>query len=204
MFNLSEEDVENIELAKEEEGDTWKSGHLNDWKKRIKSHLRDLQGESCCYCRKNIAGEFSLVLDIEHILPKSVYQEYMFETSNLAVACKRCNMDLKKADISFLVEGADVTQLPFKSSQFMFIHPNLDIYSNHLRYIVVIDGDLKLIKYQPVNSSAKGHYTYDYFKLRDLEIDSMDVAQGAPQTPDISDAISESLADRIRSLLLDR
>jgi len=27
--------------------------------------------ESCCYCRRSLEGEFNLVIDREHVLPKS-------------------------------------------------------------------------------------------------------------------------------------
>lgn len=157
----------------------WTSPSLADIKKKIKSYKRENLGEICCYCQRDTTSEFSMVLDIEHIIPKSVRVRHMFTMKNLSVSCKRCNMQIKKADTSFLVFPID--ELPirvFKSKYYKFIHPNLDNIEEHLELNISRKGRARIIKYLSPNHSEKGIFTYKYFKLRELEIDAANKAQG--------------------------
>lgn len=202
-LDLTEEDKNSIRLAISEGGDIWNSGHLTQLKRKIKNHYRDIQGEQCCYCRKNSNGEFNMVLDIEHILPKGrpEFKKFMFRIQNLSVACKRCNMSVKKDDISFTSDQADFSIEPFLSGNYKFIHPNVDAYFDHLSYDVTIRNDQTMIKYTAVNGSAKGEFTYDYFRLNELEIDSFSQAQGVQEMPEVSNSIDDDIAHEIEQLL---
>lgn len=157
----------------------WKLNKLKPIKKKIKTKKRTDQQETCCYCQRDTAGEYTMVLDIEHILPKSLRLKSMFTLKNLAVSCKRCNMEIKKANTDFLT--VPINQLPkrvFKSHLYKFVHPNLDIPELHLKRRVVQEGRARITKYVFPNQSAKGRYTYEYFKLIDLEVDYANKAQG--------------------------
>jgi hypothetical protein len=45
----------------------------------------------------------------------------------------------------------------------------------------------RLLKYRVFNGSTKGAFTYEYFKLKNLELSSFDEAQGASERIEISE-----------------
>ncbi|PHR63350.1 MAG: HNH endonuclease [Idiomarina sp.] len=148
-------------------------------KAKIKSFSLIKTGNRCCYCGRNIHGEFGMVIDIEHILPKSIYPKYMFRGCNLSVSCKRCNMNIKRSKTDFLSgDGTKKTGKLFRSKLYKFIHPNLDKYDSHLLLISSQVGRKVMLKYMVVDESRKGAYTYRYFKLERLEKNNFDMAQG--------------------------
>ncbi|MFL7032423.1 HNH endonuclease [Vibrio lentus] len=157
----------------------WKDKKLDTVKRKIKDHKRIYTYDLCCYCQRDTTEEFNMVLDIEHIIPKSARVKHMFTMKNLSVSCKKCNMKIKNEDLSFLVD--DVVNLPsniFKSRYYKFIHPNLDKVFRHLERNCVQQGRVRLVKYHFPNNSDKGKYTYEYFKLKEFEIEKANQAQG--------------------------
>lgn len=199
-MDFSKEDIDNIEEAIRQGGDIWDSQLLKEVKAKIKDFCRIRQGQQCCYCRRQMTGEFKMVIDIEHILPKSKYKKYMFKLVNLAVSCKRCNMPMKREDDSFFTGQKDNYSTHFLSGNYRIIHPNLDVYSQHLEYLVNIVNDKVMIKYNVKSDSEKGRYTYDYFKLMDLEVNSFSDVQGASiETPN-RDLIDDETAKKIEDL----
>lgn len=206
LIVLSETELAIIESIRVAGAKSWDLKEFAKIKSRIKDHYRKLQSQQCCYCRKNFHGEFNMVIDVEHILPKShpKFVKYMYEPFNFSAACKRCNMFIKKNDISFLEDVDETEKTPRSSSNYKFIHPNLDKYFEHLAYDVSMRNDKKLIKYTPMNSSSKGSYTYTYFKLHQLEIDSINENQGVSESPLISPAIEPDLAQQIVGALKEK
>lgn len=200
-MNLTEQDIKNIESAIEAGGDIWNNPLVKDFKDRVKIYYRNLGNEQCCYCKKNSHGEFKLVLDIEHILPKGQpeFRELMFVLTNLNVACKRCNMNVKGTRTDFVHDINNAANNHEDSNQYKFIHPNSDVYFNHIAYIQRIENDKKLIKYKVLNNSAKGEHTYKYFRLMELEIDSINQAQGLKQKSEFSEKIDQSIQERLRN-----
>ncbi|WP_446083290.1 HNH endonuclease [Acinetobacter sp. 1125_18A] len=175
--------------------------HLNDLKSsKLKPFLHFRTDQRCCYCYRDQTGEFSFVLDIEHILPKSVFNDCFYDLDNLSISCKRCNMNIKKDDYSFL--KSDLLSLAkklnpsrrvyfkrkdiihklsfkkdyFNSSLYSIIHPNLDKYDDHIDYIKSDYKGNRLTIYKPI--TQKGKYTYEYFRLNEFEINSFKQAQG--------------------------
>lgn len=177
-FKFSSNDIRLVRRKVSTLTHKWSDTDLYDFKRRIKNHLL-LRQKKCCYCGTTFHNLHRMNIDIEHIIPVSKWRNYMFKMRNLSLACKRCNLAIKGDDTSFLV--ADSNLLPkrkFKSSFYKFIHPNLDIYKNHLHLHIQQENDYLLIKYTVVNESSKGKFTYNYFKLDRLEINTFDKAQG--------------------------
>ncbi|KQH85750.1 hypothetical protein AMR76_10720 [Vibrio furnissii] len=203
-YVLTREDVNNIGAAIKEGGNIWSSEHIADFKQNLKSHYRTAQNEQCSYCKRVIRGEFKMVLDIEHILPKGerAFKKFMFDPKNLCVSCKRCNMEIKGSDTSFIVDGTSFEDEFYASDKYLFLHPHSDNYWDSINYSVAIENDIQLIQYTVVNDCPKGLYTYNYFKLEQLEIDIVDEAQGV-ETESISPAIDEDLALEIQELFQD-
>lgn len=193
-YIFSEDDLLSIEAARLDEADTWSSNAISNLKRKIKDHIRQELREKCCYCRRSTRDEFAMVLDIEHILPKHEYDEFMFEVQNLSVACKRCNMQIKGADLSFISPEADMLITPFLSDNYLLIHPNLDNYYEHIEVLSVRQNDNELILYSTINDSEKGIYTYNYFRLYNLEVRSFDKVQGIVEDDDFDMFAQETIA----------
>lgn len=198
-YKLDNEDAESIREAIAERGNIWQSEHLLEFKRKVKEFYRAQQDEQCCYCRKLTVGEFSMVLDIEHILPKGNprYRNLMFEPKNLSVACKRCNMSIKRQDTSFVNE---IDGPFFHSGKYKFIHPHSDCYWEHIEYSVVVENNASLVHYTVNENSSKGVYTYEYFRLDELEVNSFNEAQGV-EDEEISPQIDDDIRAEIRQLM---
>jgi uncharacterized protein (TIGR02646 family) len=200
-LDINEDDLNSVKKAIEEGGKIWDNELLKDFKRKIKEYNRYLQGEQCCYCRKNFGDEFNMVIDIEHILPKGKYKSLMFETFNLSIACKRCNMEIKGEDISFITDNDAVTNDPKNSDHYKLIHPNLDDYFTHIRYVVRTINAKTIVKYKILNNSLKGNFTYKYFELSEIESESYSQAQGIKVAEKLAQSIEPNLAKEIEQLL---
>lgn len=194
-----------IAQAKNEGGNIWENAILSTIKRRIKLYYRTGNSEQCCYCKRDLQDEFNMVIDIEHILPKAnvMFTEYMFDFENLNISCKRCNMNIKKNRIDFIVDLNTIKPNYKVSGKYHFIHPNLDSYFDHIDYESTIRNNKKLIKY--TSKSDKGEYTYLYFHLNRIEIDTLSKAQGVEikaneLNPDIPEDIKVNLEGLIDKL----
>jgi len=171
-----------IRTAFETTSAPWKDKSLEDLKRKIKDYYLSLKTPArCSYCQRSLNAEFRMVIDIEHILPKEQFPKYMFEPFNLNISCKRCNMNIKGRDISFIdsTNPIDIgSNEACQSSTYKLIHPNFDEFFNHIQRISKEYDQNTLVKYSVVKNSSKGHYTYDYFKLKEFEINSLNVIQG--------------------------
>lgn len=201
VLDINRQDLANIETAIQAGGKIWDNDLLKDFKRKIKTYNRHKQNEQCCYCRKNFEGEFNMVIDIEHILPKKHFKHLMFATYNLSISCKRCNMIIKNEDISFVTDSVAVNANPTDTNLYKIIHPNFDNYFAHIDYFTKTTNDRKIIKYKVLADSSKGQFTYDYFQLTELEIDSINKAQGLKETYELSDNIDQEIAKKIEDLL---
>jgi hypothetical protein len=86
-------------------------------------------------------------------------------------------MVCKGKDEGFIVAGHQADSLN-SSGCYAFIHPNFDLYKDHLERRAQEANDTNIVKYTVQNGSEKGEYTYDYFNLKGLEVGSFDTAQG--------------------------
>ncbi|WP_329922657.1 hypothetical protein [Stenotrophomonas geniculata] len=160
----------------------WNSKSLMPVRSKIRNHHRMLQKDSCCYCKKDFVDDHPMGVDIEHVLPKSKYLNLAICKVNLSVACKRCNMRIKRDRLDFILGGVeflsegDVSD----SGRYSIIHPNLDVYMEHIAVVFAKVEELLLRRYVKVDSSAKAQCTIEYFGLRSLEIDELDELQGIP------------------------
>lgn len=177
MIRFNQSELEIIERNSIVGG--WESPEAAEVKEKIVSYLRD-QINSCCYCQTSMHGWHNISKDPEHILPKRHFPKFIFALPNLSVACKRCNMQIKNQDYAFFSEGLGCVT-PFNSSFYSIVHPNLDNYFDHIEiYSEVANGTLVTI-YFPIEGSAKGKATYEYFQLEKLEVYKLNLAQGLPE-----------------------
>ena len=199
-FNINEEEQSAIDAAlatsKPWDHEQDELGDHKDVLLQLKVRIRDFHllrhGNSCCYCAKNFEGEFTYVLDREHVLPKDDFRSLAFTLCNLGVACKKCNMRIKGRDTSFVVDIGTILLNYDRSDRYLIIHPNFDRFSDHIAVSENILDENKLVAYKARNGSTKGTYHYDYFKLSDREIESLDQAQGlSPESSDIARQVFE-------------
>lgn len=200
-LDITKTDVDNIKAAIAAGGKIWEHQLLADFKRKIKDYNRYLQSEQCCYCRRSLADEFNMVIDIEHVLPKKHFSEFMFETFNLSVSCKRCNMEIKGEDISFVTNVNAVKASPMDTNLYRLIHPNLDDYFSHIKYLVKTVNAKSIVKYQVFKGSIKGDFTYKYFDLSEIENEALNQAQGIKVVEKLSEEIDPKIAKEIRDLL---
>lgn len=164
-------------------------------KKRIREFHLERQRSKCCYCRMNLHGGGDFIIDREHIVPKEKFKELTYVISNLSVACKRCNMQLKKRDISFLVDSKTILNNHSVADQYLFIHPNYERYSSFIKKISFEVDENTYVKYTK-EDHPKADYTYTYFDLRALEVDNFDQGQGIA-TSNKASGVRERLAQEI-------
>lgn len=186
-FTYTEAEHNAIQLALQTD-DPWLHGAevlaaVSDTLRQLKDRLRDhhlaRHQHTCCYCRSNLYGGGRFSIDREHILPKEQFPAFSYRVENLAVACKRCNMQFKGRSLSFLaVPSAQVTQVPGERAWFKFVHPNLDAWGSHLHRYAQQIGTHNFVAYKVIGNSAKGQWTWEFFGLGQLEVDSFDRAQG--------------------------
>lgn len=199
-------EIDTIKEAIADGGDVWNNDKLADVKRKIKTHYRNLsQIEACCYCRRDFRDEHNIVIDIEHVLPKSRYSEFMFEMENLNISCKRCNMKIKGEKHDFVVDVATIRN-DFKiSKQYKFIHPNFDVYTDNLDHVSFTMNNSKLVKF--TKKSDKGEYTFNYFQLDKIEVNTFNAAQGIVvksggeiMITNLSDQDSSTLTELLKGL----
>jgi len=196
MFSEKEKTL--IESVIQEGGEIWENPKLAPIKTKIKETIKPKLEDQCCYCRKNLHNEFNMVIDIEHVLPQKKFPNYIFEPLNLSLACKRCNMQIKKDDISFFLNDNSLENTPFNKENYLFIHPNLDNYFENMIVCTFIINNKKLIKYKSLR--PKGVYTYKYFELEKLEINSFNKMQDIKDDV-LSDAIDIDIKNEVQKLL---
>lgn len=173
-------------------------GVKNDLIKSVKTKIQDhhltRHGKTCCFCRTILHGGGYFMIDREHMLPKGndIYRPYSFSTWNLSVSCKRCNMQFKGEDDSFVVNKTDPARF-ISSDNYLLLHPNFDKWDDHLCREARQVNTKILVKFTRTSSNPKGDYTYNYFHLEDLEINSFDEVQGAKRAALESE--SESVAE---------
>jgi len=163
-------------------------------KTKIRAHHLARHGETCCYCRTILHGAGYFMIDREHILPKGnpTYKPYSFAIWNLSISCKRCNMQFKGEDDGFVADKKNTASFT-SSSNYQFLHPNFDSWDQHLCRNAHQVNTKYVVKYTLTSTNPKGQYTYDYFDLKGLEIDSFDAAQGVKRAAPGSE--SESVAE---------
>jgi hypothetical protein len=161
---------------------------LRSVKRRIQDFHLKRQGSTCCYCRTNLLGGGPFMTDREHVLPKSRFRSLTYTISNLSVSCKRCNLQFKKNRIDFVVDHESVEAKHDQSDQYLFAHPNFD-YLDELIERLSTQVNRKVAVTYKVSNQLKAHFTYEYFNLKELEIDSFQESQGGRSLDEVEQEV---------------
>lgn len=106
--------------------------NINSFRKDIRNHYLDEQNLTCFYCKQYIFSKNGLHWQVEHILPKSLFPQFLLEPINLIVICPTCNSE--KGDQNPLNgnNACNKIKYPSKGSRFKIIHPFYDNYEEHI------------------------------------------------------------------------
>ena len=110
----------------------WEKPVFDAIKTKVRDNLRPKQNNKCCYCKKELGYDIKEV-DIEHIVPKSEYQNFTFVPLNLALSCPACNT--KKGESKIL--SKEIKRYPKTTKSFLIVHAHYDSYNQH---IIIHDG----------------------------------------------------------------
>lgn len=109
-------------------GKVWKKKGFAPIKNNIKEHYLSEQQWICPYCYLEMR-RYGDDLDIEHIVPKGIHPNFMFEPKNLAVSCRHCNRTKK---VEETLVNSTVTIYPTNGNGFQIIHPHFDDYWDYM------------------------------------------------------------------------
>lgn len=196
-FEFSDADKKLIEAALKLPK-PWECPSVVKIKTAIKDFHLGVSKDVCCYCQRELHGEFTMVVDAEHVLPisKPEYKPLAFTIWNLSASCKRCNMLVKKDKVDFL----DPSVKDIKNSQhYKLAHPNFDEAEDHLMRAVSQMGKTRIVKYVVVTAD-KGRFTYDFFRLKDLELALFDAAQRPQVQAAVERASKELMHEQVAAL----
>ncbi len=110
----------------------WEKSCLADFKDRIRAYYKKKQYRRCAYCR-TIVHESQASAEVEHIVPKSKREGWMYKTFNMCYSCKLCNAN--KGYQKPILANEDVEDLPHDSIEYLLIHPHIDRYSEHIEIV---------------------------------------------------------------------
>lgn len=109
-------------------------------------------------------------------------------------------MKIKQNRTDFIVDTMTIESNAQDVNQYLFCHPNLDDYFKNIEYYVEIHNHKKLIKYKYLTN--KGLYTYNYFKLFQIEVNTLNAVQGINiENTELSEQIPIETQQEIESLL---
>jgi uncharacterized protein (TIGR02646 family) len=138
----------------------WDTEDLEELRKEIRDFYRTEQKAICSYCRQAISIVYPTNAHIEHIAPKSLHPEYIFEAKNLCVICSDCNQIKRNQEtineIPDTIKKKYKTKYPDKPDDFFLVHPHFDDYDKH---ILIING------FYVDNDSKKGNFTIGACRL---------------------------------------
>lgn len=112
----------------------WGDDDLEPVRVEIRNHYRIVQRLICAYCLQQISIRSASGAPIEHIAPKSIYPQFIFEPKNLCIICPDCNEFKRNREV--MVDRAITTnpkiRYPSNGTQFRIVHPHFDDYGIHI------------------------------------------------------------------------
>lgn len=131
----------------------WSAVELEELRCYVRDFYRIEQRGYCAYCKNKVSLQAAANCQVEHIVPKSLYRNFMFDPRNLCVVCADCNQIKREQEV--LNQSPDTLssrghrRYPRSGNSFRIVHPHFDTYADH---ILVVGGLY-------VDKTAKGHFT---------------------------------------------
>lgn len=137
----------------------WGDDDMQEIRTDLREYYRIAQNGKCAYCKNDISLRSASNAQVEHIVPKSKYPEFIIVPKNLCVICSDCN-EIKRNqeilnEVPTVTTRITIKRYPTASSAFKIIHPHYDNFEDH---IFEINGFY-------LDKSKKGGYTILYCNL---------------------------------------
>ncbi|WP_333876665.1 HNH endonuclease [Methylobacter sp.] len=113
----------------------WGKDDLQTLRSSIRAFYRKEQVGICAYCKSDVSLVSASNAHIEHIVPKSIYPQFIFEPRNLCIVCSDCNTIKRNQEVFNEIPDTlakKVVQYPRSSSAFKIVHPHFDVYDDHI------------------------------------------------------------------------
>ncbi|WP_163390954.1 HNH endonuclease [Enterovibrio norvegicus] len=113
----------------------WGDDELLDLRCYIRNYYRDIQKGECAFCKKDLSIVAVGNAHVEHIVPKSIYPNFMFEPKNLCVICADCNQIKRDQEITKNTPNTlkrKYIKYPRTSKSFLMVHPHFDKWNDYL------------------------------------------------------------------------
>ncbi|MDV3493303.1 hypothetical protein CMT25_19115 [Elizabethkingia anophelis] len=160
----------------------WDSDDNSSLRKEIRDYYRKQQKGTCSYCKQMVSIVYASDCHIEHIAPKSLHPEYIFEPLNSCIICSDCNQIKRNQEtigtMPDTIKKKHKRNYPNKSEDFYIVHPHFDNYEDH---IIIVNG-LYIDK-----DSKKGNFTIGACRLNRR----LGLVGWEPEVVDESDLISD-------------
>lgn len=134
--------------------ENWGDDDLLEIRQHIRNHYRTEQLGICAYCKKDVSLQSAMNCHIEHIAPKSIYRNFIFEPKNLCVICADCNEIKREQEVmrdipDTVNRGGTRKYYPRSETAFKIVQPHFMQYEKH---IDVFNGFY-------VDRTPEGHFT---------------------------------------------
>ena len=139
--------------TKQDGNDRWNDSRARHIKHRISVHCLKEQRCCCAYCESILRKGG---VQIEHISPKSLTPDFVYEPDNLVVSCGCCNSPAIKGHEPIIEGGVEPI---YRYNTFRIVHPRLDNPDDHIKY----QDDERILLDIP-RCSNKGRSTIDFFQ----------------------------------------
>lgn len=152
--HIPSKDVFRVVCSKNINKSYWsKSGIYNTFKADLKLKYYHNQNRLCAYCRSKLRAK-AYWEDLDHIVPQSLKENWIFQPRNLIVTCQPCNR-LKNDELT--ITNTNQKNFPSKGKLFKIFNPHFDKWEDHF----VIEKGI-FLKPKP---GTKGPYTYKHCHL---------------------------------------
>lgn len=112
---------------------SWSDDDISLLRNKIKSFYINKQNNQCPYCKQKYSSNNHRIWDVEHIIPRILAKNFMFDPKNLCVSCIDCNMEKTNKKVT---KSVAQNRLPKRSDQYLIVHPHFDNYED---YILVVE-----------------------------------------------------------------
>lgn len=149
-----------------------KSTELAPLRLNLRKHYLKQQRNRCCYCKMLKQEKHGSTWDVEHIAPKAIHPQFLFEKYNLSLSCKECND--AKSNKPVFIDGYNYKKYPLEADNYTIIHPHFDIYSDHMGIRMSPDGKImhfpRTLKGKVVfNHCDLVRFTMNFYNADDLD-----------------------------------
>lgn len=158
---------------------SWGCDDLLPVRSFIRSHYRNEQRGICAYCKERVSTRTADNAHVEHIAPKSLYIDFMFEEKNLCVICADCNVIKRSQEtineipdtLAARSGTAPRRQYPRSSNAFLIVHPHFDDWDDHIEKFGVRYTDKTDKGIFTIQACKLNRYFHNNFNVDDEYLD---------------------------------